>query len=67
MEAQSQLAGLQSELSLTQLRLRDSEAEKDMYFSKLAQLDQFLSEAVQGNQGNDDIVACLSQIQQIIM
>jgi hypothetical protein len=58
---------LQSELSLTQLRLRDSEAEKDMYFSKLAQLDQFLSEAVQGNQGNDQIVACLSQIQQIIM
>ena len=53
METQSQLAALQSELSLTQLRLRDSEAEKDMYFSKLAQLDQFLTEAVQGNQGNN--------------
>jgi hypothetical protein len=68
-EMKARLSTLQSELSLAQLRLSDSESEKNLYFTKLAQVDQYLSEAL--SQGGDtlppEVSACLQQIQAIIV
>jgi hypothetical protein len=47
----ARLSTLQSELSLAQLRLSDSESEKNLYFTKLAQVDQYLSEALSQGSG----------------
>ena len=53
------------------MKMQDIEGERELYFTKLSKLDQFIGEKLrQGNQeieGNGQLIEYLGKIQQIIL